>query len=147
MQPVFPHVKRITHKPVTLPHVATISNLIYTLLCARHPDSVVLIEWSIYALKPFFHSFLYKTQTGVIANLTAFLKANVKNITLCYKRLRLFNSSINFSNSKRVTVRSTLEGLRWTISIKLLITEWSLCMFESTQKKKNRQFIHVFIRI
>lgn len=40
----FSPVKRITHKPVTLPHVATISNLIYTLLCARHPDVVVLIE-------------------------------------------------------------------------------------------------------
>lgn len=120
----------------------------------RTPPWCCCINWmiNICIKTAFFHSFLYKTQTGVIANLTAFLKANVKNITLCYKRLRLCSSrnkpGIYSSNSKRVTVRSTLEGLRWSISIKLLITHWSLCMFESTQKKKKKtQYIHVFIRI
>lgn len=111
----------------------------------RTPPWCCCINWMIHICikTAFFHSFLYKTQTGVIANLTAFLKANVKNITLCYKRLRLCSSrnkpGIYSSNSKRVTVRSTLEGLRWSISIKLLITHWSLCMFESTQKKKKKK--------
>ena len=59
------------------------------------------------------------------------------------------NPDIYSSNSKRVTVRGTLEGLRWSISIKLLITHCCVCLSQHKEKKekKNRQYIDVCIRL